>query len=302
MSQNKKSIAWDKWWRMTRPHTLTASFIPVFLGTVLALYQTNIKLDLFFSMLIASILIQIATNLFNEYFDYKRGLDTADSVGIGGSIVRDGFSPKNISQLAKSLCILALLLGVYICLQTSWLVGIAGIVCMLIGYLYSGGPKPIAYTPYGEVVSGVFMGMFIIWISFFIQTQTLTWLCIFISVPIMILIGGINMSNNIRDRQNDAQKGRRTLPILLGHEKAVVVLGFSIVIAYLWVIGLVFFGFVSIFTLLVFFSAPKALKALRGFRDNKSALNMMPAMQATAKHSTLFGFLFGIGLLLGLFF
>jgi 1,4-dihydroxy-2-naphthoate octaprenyltransferase len=302
MSQNIKSIAWDKWWRMTRPHTLTASFIPVFLGTLLALYKVHLSWDLFWAMLIASILIQIATNLFNEYFDYKRGLDTADSVGIGGSIVRDGFSPKNISQLAKSLCMIALLLGVYICLQTTWWVGGAGIVCMFIGYLYSGGPKPIAYTPFGEVVSGIFMGMFIIWISFFIQTQTLSWLCILVSVPIGILIGGINMSNNIRDRQNDAQKGRRTLPVLLGHDKAVKALGFSIAVAYLWVIGLILLGLVSPFTLLIFLSVPKALKALRGFGDNSSALNMMPAMQATAKHSTLFGFLLGVGLLLGFFF
>lgn len=301
MNQNIKSIQWNKWWRMTRPHTLTASFIPVFLGTILALYKAPIAWDLFLAMLLASLLIQIATNLFNEYFDYKRGLDSADSVGIGGSIVRDGFTPKHISNLAKLLCALALLLGVYICIQTSWWVGAAGVVCMMIGYLYSGGPKPIAYTPFGEVTSGIFMGMFIIWISFFIQTGFLNWLCVFVSVPIGILVGGINMANNIRDRQNDGEKGRRTLPVLLGHKSALKVLSLSLSLSYIWVVGLVSLGLVSPFSLLVFFSIPKALKALKGFNHNESPLSMMPAMQSTAQHSTLFGFLLGVGLFIGFY-
>lgn len=301
MSKDEQSIAWKKWWRMTRPHTLTASFIPVFLGTVLSLYVTSLSWDLFWAMLVASLLIQIATNLFNEYFDYKRGLDNADSVGIGGSIVRDGFFPKSISNLAKILCIIALLLGVYICIQTSWWVGIAGVVCMMIGYLYSGGPKPIAYTPFGEVTSGIFMGMFIIWISFFIQTGFLSWLCVLVSLPIGILIGGINMANNIRDRENDGEKGRRTLPVLLGHKKAVKWLSFSIILAYLWVVVLVFLALISPFCLVVFLGISKAFKAVQGFKSSESPLAMMPAMQETAKHSTFFGFLLGVGLLFGFY-
>ncbi|MFL6557480.1 MAG: 1,4-dihydroxy-2-naphthoate polyprenyltransferase, partial [Bacillus sp. (in: firmicutes)] len=58
------------WWQMTRPHTLTAAFVPVLLGTALALKHGNIHFGLFFAMLIASLLIQAATNMFNEYFDF----------------------------------------------------------------------------------------------------------------------------------------------------------------------------------------------------------------------------------------
>src|SRR5690625_2433931 len=63
-------------WQMTRPHTLTATFSPVILGTVIAMYETNIDWLLFIAMMLACLALQIATNLFNEYYDFKRGLDT----------------------------------------------------------------------------------------------------------------------------------------------------------------------------------------------------------------------------------
>ena len=162
-------------------------------------------------MLLASILIQISTNLFNEYYDYKRGLDNEDSVGIGGGIVRDGIKPKTIMQLALSLYGISLLIGIYICMNSSWTLALVGLACMLIGYLYTGGPIPIAYTPFGELASGFVMGMGIVLISFFIQTGTVTLESVLISTPIMILVGSINLSNNIRDLDGDKENGRKTL-------------------------------------------------------------------------------------------
>ena len=68
----EKNKGWQVWWQLMRPHTLTASFVPVTLGTVLAFEVFNrVHIGLFLAMLIASILIQAATNMFNEYYDYK---------------------------------------------------------------------------------------------------------------------------------------------------------------------------------------------------------------------------------------
>lgn len=75
-------------------------------------------------------------------------------------------------------------------------------------------PFPISWTPFGELFSGVFMGMFIIVIAFFIQTGNIQSYVIWLSVPIVITIGLINMANNIRDRVKDKASGRKTLPIL----------------------------------------------------------------------------------------
>lgn len=156
------------WWRLLRPHTLTASFVPVIIGSVYALgFTEHFRFSLFLAMLIASMAIQAGTNLFNEYYDYKRGLDTAESVGIAGAIVHDGASPRFVLNCALACYILAALLGIYICAHSSWLLILIGAFCMLVGYLYTGGPYPISASPFGEVFAGGFLGTGVICISFF---------------------------------------------------------------------------------------------------------------------------------------
>ncbi len=88
-------------------------------------------------------------------YDFKRGLDTEESIGIGGGIVRHGMTPKLITTLALSMYGISLLLGIYICATSSWWLAAVGLVCMSIGYLYTGGPLPISSTPFGKLLSGL---------------------------------------------------------------------------------------------------------------------------------------------------
>ena len=284
------------WWQLMRPHTLTAGFVPVTIGTALALHEGPINILLFLSMLIASLLIQAATNMFNEYYDYKRGLDNEESVGIGGAIVRDGVKPETVLGLALSFFGIATLIGVYICMESSWWIAVIGLICMLVAYLYTGGPLPIAYTPFGEIISGLFMGLIIILLSFYIQSGTVTTESILISVPISILVGAIMLSNNIRDLDGDKENGRKTVAILLGRQKAVALLASMFTVSYLWVVGLAFTNEFSFWLLLVFISIPKAYQAVIGFKGKTKPIEMMPAMKATAQTNTIFGFLLTIGL------
>ncbi|WP_045512904.1 1,4-dihydroxy-2-naphthoate polyprenyltransferase [Bacillus amyloliquefaciens] len=288
-------------WQLTRPHTLTASFVPVLLGTVLAMFYVKVDFLLFLAMLFSCLWIQIATNLFNEYYDFKRGLDTADSVGIGGAIVRHGMKPKTILQLALGSYAIALVLGVYICMSSSWWLAAIGLAGMLIGYLYTGGPLPIAYTPFGELFSGICMGSVFVLISFFIQTGEVNEQSILISIPIAILVGAINLSNNIRDIEEDKKGGRKTLAILMGHRGAVIILAASFAIAYIWIVGLVIMGYTSPWLFLVFLSVPKPIQAVKGFVKNEMPMNMIIAMKSTAQTNTFFGFLLSIGLLISYF-
>lgn len=288
---------WHVWWRLLRPHTLTAAFVPVFIGTMLAVLDQQFHFLLFLAMLCAALLIQTATNFFNEYYDYKRGLDTAESVGIGGAIVRDGIAPALILRLGGILFFVALLLGVYISATTSWWLALIGAVSMAAGYFYTGGPYPIAYTPFGEIVAGFFMGFVIIVISYFIQTGAVTIESVLLSVPISVLCGAILTANNIRDRENDEENGRRTLAILLGHQHSIRLLAAMFIFSYLWVIGMIVFGYGSYWLLLVFLSLPKAIAATKGFVGKQRPIEMMPAMKATAQMHTFFGLLVAVSLI-----
>ncbi|WP_108672235.1 1,4-dihydroxy-2-naphthoate polyprenyltransferase [Peribacillus acanthi] len=292
---------WKVWWHLTRPHTLTAGFVPVLIGTALAMHKFDINITLFLAMLLASLLIQAATNMFNEYYDYKRGLDNEESVGIGGAIVREGIKPKTVIALAFFLYGLAALLGVYICMESSWWLCAVGIVCMLVGYLYTGGPVPIAYTPFGEIFAGLFMGVLIILISFYIQAGSVTPMSVFVSIPSGFLVGAILLANNIRDLDGDKENGRKTLAILLGRKNAIYLLAAMFIISYVWIFAMVFTNQVSFWLLLVLLSAPKAIKATKGFVGKTVPITMMPAMIATAQTNTIFGFLLSIGLFISYF-
>ncbi len=295
----KADTGWRIWWQLTRPHTLTAAFAPVFLGTMIALTYGKIHFPLFFAMLIASVFIQMATNMFNEYYDFKRGLDTEQSIGIGGTIVRNGVKPKTVLNLAFMLYGISVLIGIYICMETSWMLAVVGVLSMMVGYFYTGGPYPIAYTPFGELFSGVVMGMLLILIAFYIQTATVTTEAVLLSIPSMLLVAGIMLANNIRDLEGDKEGGRKTLAILVGRSNAITILLLFFIISYGWIVAMILFGHLTPWALLVFLSVKKPVGAITVFRKNHIPIHVMPAMKNTAVTNTLFGLLLGIGILIG---
>src|SRR5690625_2838526 len=287
------------WWRILRPHTLTASFIPVFVGTMYAyMVEQVFHLWLFSAMMIAALLIQAATNMFNEYYDYVLGLDTEQSVRIGGTIVRDGIAPKSVLRLGFIFFGIAVLIGIYISAMTSWWIAAIGAFSMLIGYLYTGGPIPIAYTPFGEIVAGFLMGTVMIGISYFIQTLTVTKEVLLISIPIAIFIGAILLSNNIRDLDNDKESGRKTIAILIGRKNAIILLALLFALAYILTIFSVIKGVLPVWSLLTLVSVIKAIEVIVKFRGKTEPLEMMPAMVATGKTNSMYGFLLGISFIL----
>mgnify|MGYP003542009603 FL=1 len=294
MNQTEKMSPARLMWKMTRPHTLTATFAPVILGTVMALAVTDIDWVMLAAIMSACLCLQIATNLFNEYYDFKRGLDTADSVGIGGGIVRHGLKPSNVLTVAFVLYGIAAILGVYICMNSSWWLVAIGVFGMAVGYLYTGGPLPIAYTPFGELFAGVLMGSGFVLISYFVQTGTITWDSVLISLPIAILVGAINMSNNIRDIEEDIIGGRKTLAILLGRDRAIGLLMIAFIVSFAWIVGLIVAGIISPWGLIVFLGIKKPIEAIRAFRIGKEQMRV--AMKSTALTNTIFSFLLAIGL------
>lgn len=290
------------WWRLLRPHTLTASFVPVLFGTMLAYADGSMHVMIFVAMLIASILIQAATNMFNEYYDYVRGLDNEQSVGIGGTIVRDGVAPAVILRLAFSFFLIAILLGIYISIMSSWWIAVIGLICMAFGYFYTGGPFPIAYTPFGEITSGFLMGTVIISISYFVQTLTVTSEVIWLSIPVAIFIGTIMLANNIRDLDGDKINGRKTIAILLGRKNAIHFLAFMFILAYGFTAYFILVGMLPLYSIIVFLTIKKTIDIIRNFHGKTKPIEMLPAMIATGKTNTIFGFLLVLSLFIHNFF
>lgn len=279
----------------TRPHSYPASIAPVLFGATYALgYEIKFSILKFILFLLACLLIQAATNLFNEYYDYKHGLDKIDSEGISGSIVKGNLSPREVMVGALVLYALAFILGLILTFMTSLYVLLVGLVCMLAGYFYTGGKYPIAYSPFGEVVSGFFMGTIIISLSFYFQTGYVNADIIVVSLPLFIMIGAILLANNIRDLDNDKESGRRTYAILVGRNNAIKTLASSFVVVYLLNTVFAVIKYVSWYNLLVLVTIPLAMKIIKGFSENNHKTTMAPFMVLTAKLTIFVGFIMSL--------
>ena len=279
----------------TRPHSYPASITPVLFGATYALgYEIKFSILKFILFLLACLLIQAATNLFNEYYDYKYGLDKIDSEGISGSIVKGNLSPREVMVGALVLYALAFILGLILTFMTSLYVLLVGLVCMLAGYFYTGGKYPIAYSPFGEVVSGFFMGTIIISLSFYFQTGYVNTDIIVVSLPLFIMIGAILLANNIRDLDNDKESGRRTYAILVGRNNAIKTMAISFIVVYLLNILFIVTKYASWWNLLVFVTIPLAIKIIKGFSTNNHKTTMAPFMVLTAKLTIFVGFIMSL--------
>ena len=279
----------------TRPHSYPASIAPVLFGATYALgYEIKFSILKFILFLLACLLIQAATNLFNEYYDYKHGLDKIDSEGISGSIVKGNLSPREVMVGALVLYALAFILGLILTFMTSLYVLLVGLVCMLAGYFYTGGKYPIAYSPFGEVVSGFFMGTIIISLSFYFQTGYVNTDIIVVSLPLFIMIGAILLANNIRDLDNDKESGRRTYAILVGRNNAIKTMAGSFILVYLLNVLFIVTTYASWWNLLMFVTIPLAIKIIKGFSTNNHKKTMAPFMVLTAKLTIFVGFIMSL--------
>ena len=293
----------SQFFALIRPRTLTAAFSPVVLGAAMGATQfaptQPIGLSIIYTLgiLICVLSAQIAANIWNEYFDFKSGLDLTQAAGNSGSIVRDGISPAIIKRWGYMTTILPLILGIALAKAVTWWYIPVGTLCILTSILYSGGPKPISRTPFGELASGLAMGFAIVGITLFAWTHTLHWTYLIPAVPSTILIGAIMMTNNLRDFTNDANHGRRTLVILLGRERGLQLLQGLFLISSLWILIWTICGVIPWPSLVALLSLLPAMKVIHIFNTYADPIRLNEAMKFTSISCTLYHFLWAIGLL-----
>lgn len=293
----------SQFFALIRPRTLTAAFSPVVLGAAMGATQfaptQPIGLSIIYTLgiLICVLSAQIAANIWNEYFDFKSGLDLTQAAGNSGSIVRDGISPAIIKRWGYMTTILPLILGIALAKAVTWWYIPVGMLCILTSILYSGGPKPISRTPFGELASGLAMGFAIVGITLFAWTHTLHWTYLIPAVPSTILIGAIMMTNNLRDFTNDANHGRRTLIILLGRQRGLQLLQGLFLISSLWILIWTICGVIPWPSLVALLSLLPAMKVIHIFNTYADPIRLNEAMKFTSISCTLYHFLWAIGLL-----
>ncbi|MBI9095383.1 MAG: prenyltransferase [Sphaerochaeta sp.] len=196
-------------------------------GTLFALYtQGTLSPGLVLLMAIATLFVDMGTTGFNSYFDYRNGTDRQETNCEDDKVlVYQGVKPSLALLVSLLLFGAAGALGLVLAYLTSWKLLVAGGICMLVGFAYTGGPYPISRTPFGELFAGFFLGTTLFLISYFVQTGTVAKEALLASLPFLVLVGMILSVNNSCDRISDAQAGRRTLTIILGKWGTTFLLG-----------------------------------------------------------------------------
>ena len=288
-----------EWFRLARPFSLTAAAVPVLFGTALAFEDGSFAPGPLFAMLFGSLFIQAATNMFNEFYDAQRGLDVAGTIGIAGSIVSGRVTARRVLVGALLCYTLALVLGIYLVVVGGWPILVLGCLSALGGYLYSAGPRPIAYTPASEAVVFVFMGVLIVVIAYAVQTRDFPAYVPLAALPIGGLVAAILLANNIRDLISDRRGGRRTLPVIFGREVAILVYRALLLEAYLAVAVLIAFGITPPECALVFPSVFAAFRLWRDVASYSTPSRLDPVVKRTAGLHLVFGLLYTVGILIG---
>ena len=203
------------WLKAVRPYAYSASLVPVAIG---GLHARAAGADFsglrFGAALAAGVLMHTAANLWNDYYDFKHGVDRAGG-GVGsGVLVAGEMSPARCFRGAAICAALAALLGLWIAAQTGWGLGVLGI-CGLIGALaYSAGPLSPKHRALGEVWLFLLMGVGMTLGGSLAQTGRFSWGAVAAGLPAALLMVLILYANNLRDVRSDRDAGLRTLPML----------------------------------------------------------------------------------------
>jgi len=282
------------WWLAVRPRTLPAAAAPVAVGAAVAIHDGAFSLLPVLAAFGGALLLQIAVNLANDYFDAKNDIDSEARLG-PVRVTQSGLIPPGRVKGAMVLClILAALIFVYMTRVGGMPIFIIGVASVLAALAYSGGPYPLASHGLGELFVFIFFGLVAVCGTYWVQAVSLSWLVVAASLPPGFLISAIMVVNNLRDRSTDAGAGKRTLAVRLGEGNTIRLYRNLIVLSYLVVFLLAGFS-TSLAILLPLATLPIARSLWREIKT-ATGVELNETLARTAKFSLFFSLLFAVGL------
>ncbi|MCZ7567486.1 MAG: 1,4-dihydroxy-2-naphthoate octaprenyltransferase [Ardenticatenaceae bacterium] len=284
------------WWLAVRPFSFTASVTPVTLGAVLAGYDGAWSWWYFLVALAGAVAIHAGTNLINDYYDWKKGTDTPESLGPNRALQEGMLTSRQVFWGGVFFFAVGSALGLYLVATRGLLILWLGIFSVLAGWFYTAGPKAFAYVGLGEVVVFIFMGPVMVVGSYYVLAQQAPLHVILLALPIGLLVAAILHVNNMRDLEDDLARGKRTLANILGRrasrrEYLLLVGG-----GYGLLVLLVLAGFAPWFALLPLVTLPEAITLIRYAFTTEAPQALNKVLRGTARLHERFGWLLIAGI------
>ncbi len=204
------------WILAIRPQTLPAAVAPVVIGTAMALGDGLFHGTSALMALSAALCIQIGTNLANDYFDFKKGADTADRQGPTRVTQAGLIKAPMVFWASMFFFVLAVLSSIYLIHRAGVCILIIAIVSILSGIFYTAGPRPLGYLGLGDLLVLVFFGPVAVAGTYFTQALEINWAVIVAGLAPGFLSMAILAVNNLRDIDTDRRAGKLTLAVRFG--------------------------------------------------------------------------------------
>jgi 1,4-dihydroxy-2-naphthoate octaprenyltransferase len=297
MAATTSDLPWSPfkiWLTATRPKTLPAAAAPVLVGWAVALKTGGFAPGPALAALAGALLLQIAANFANDYFDFKKGADTAERLGPLRVTQAGLVTPQEIQRATALVIALAVLVGLYLASVGGWPIVVLGLAAIATALAYTGGPFPLGYNGLGEVAVFAFFGPAAVVGTAYVQTHAPGNLALWLSIGPGALSAAILGVNNLRDRPTDVQCGKRTLAVRFGAGFARALYVALVASAFVIPAGLVATGQLGYGALLCLLALPLAVPPTRlVFTAEGAALNA--GLAGTAKLLMVYGVLLAIG-------
>jgi 1,4-dihydroxy-2-naphthoate octaprenyltransferase len=287
------------WIIAARPHTLSIGVNPVLVGCAMAWAETGqIDLRLMLLSMLGALLLQAGTNLDNDVSDFERGTDRAGRLGLPRATALGLLTPRQVRIASRACFALATVFGLMLAWHGGWPILIAGIASAAAAMAYSGGPRPISYTPFGDVVVWLFFGLVAVCGTYYLQTLTLSPGVIVAATMVGLPATAVLVVNNYRDLDPDRAVGKHTLAVWLGRAFSRWEYAFLILAPF------VLLGVLSLYTSIGYTLAvpllalPMAVGLVRRFWREVPGPAFNPLLAQTARFQVLFAALLCAGILL----
>jgi len=286
-------------WEIVRPFAYTASVIPVAAGGALAFVDGRFNAALFVLALLGAVFLHSGTNIINEIYDVRQGVDTITSPRASHAILKGRISERTAYVTAIVFFALATLIGVILIVERGWPIAMLGLAGLAGGYFYTAPPFQFKFHALGVPLVFVLMGPLMTEGAYYAVSGTWSANALVLSVPVGLLVAAILHGNEWRDISEDTRAGIVTLSSTIGREFAHLTYLGLILGAYMTLAVATAFGWLPAASLLAVLSLPFLAQVIRSAELGASGYTRAIAMLdlQTARLHLAFGILLVVGLI-----
>ena len=288
---------YQNWFLASRPWSFAMTAISIGVGSALAAIDGDFSWGYFFVTLFGMVILHAATNLHNDYYDVKNGVDTVEASTAQyrpHPLVEGKLTTRQVGIAVIVLYAISVVAGIFLVVSRGWELLIICLIGIFASVMYTAPPLKYKYVALGEVSVFLMWGPLMVLGAYFVQRQVFNINAVLVSIPFGVLVALVILANNMRDVAHDQSKGISTIAIVLGQQKVLKLYFLLILAAYLGIVLMSLIGPLYLWSLIVLLSIPLALRLFR------IMMKQIPidADARTAQLDTAFGVLLVLSLIL----